>query len=187
MEDKARIIGYTRMIRRSIRRKGLETEAGRAEIDHWKKELLELLDEYDTLTFHANELEIEAVTANLDEVQSFVEEHLESTDCSMKDQMQIGVAVEEIFVNIASYAYQPENGKAMVRVEVSEDPVMVTITFIDNGMPYDPLAREDPDITLPAEKRGNGGLGIFMTKQLMDDVLYEYKDGQNILTLKKNL
>ena len=187
VEDKARIIGYTRMIRRSIRRKGLETEAGRAEIDHWKKELLELLDEYDTLTFHANELEIEAVTANLDEVQSFVEEHLESTDCSMKDQMQIGVAVEEIFVNIASYAYQPENGKAMVRVEVSENPVMVTITFIDNGMPYDPLAREDPDITLPAEKRGNGGLGIFMTKQLMDDVLYEYKDGQNILTLKKNL
>ena len=63
----------------------------------------------------------------------------------------------------------------------------VTITFIDQGMPYDPLARTDPDITLPVGERDVGGLGVFMTKKLMDDVLYEYRDGQNILTLKKNL
>ena len=187
VEDKARIIGYTRMIRRSIRRRGLESEKGRAEIALWKKELLTLLDKTDTLLFNANELELEADLKNLAEVQAFVDEHLEAADCSPAAQMQIGVAVEEIFVNIATYAYAPENGKATVRVEVSEEPVVVTITFVDHGVPYDPLAREDPDVNLPAGERQIGGLGIFMTKNLMDAVAYEYKDGQNILTLKKNL
>ena len=187
VEDKARIIGYTRMIRRSIRRKGLESDAGRREIELWKKHLLELLDKTDTLTFSFNELEIDAEQENLEEVQTFVEERLEGTDCPMKAMMQINVAVEEIFINIASYAYAPEKGKAKVKVEVSDDPIAVTITFMDHGIPYDPLEREDPDVTLPAEERDVGGLGIFMTKQFMDDVAYEYKDGQNILTLKKNL
>ena len=187
VEDKARIIGYTRMIRRSIRRKGLESEKGRAEIALWKQELLELLDRTDTLLFSFNELEIDAEEAKLAEVQTFVEERLEAVDCPMKALMQINVAVEEIFVNIASYAYVPEKGKAKVRVEISGEPVSVTITFEDRGIPYDPVAREDPDITLPASQRAIGGLGIFMTKQIMDDVAYEYRDGQNILTLKKRL
>ena len=187
VEDKARVIGYTRMIRRSIRRRGLETESGRREIDHWTEELLELLERTDTLVFFPNELQVEAVRENLNEVQSFVEERLETAACSMKAQMQIGVAVEEIFINIADYAYAPDNGNATVRVEVSEEPVVVTITFVDHGIPYDPLAREDPDVTLPADEREIGGLGIFMTKKMMDDIAYEYRDGQNILTLKKNL
>ncbi len=187
VEDKARIVGYTRLIRRSIRRNGLETEKGRAEIEHWKAELLELLEKTDTLQFYPDELEIEAVKENLPEVQMFVEERLEAADCPMKGLMQISVAVEEIFVNIASYAYRPETGKAKVRVEVSGDPISVTITFVDHGIPYDPLAKEDPDTSLSAEEREIGGLGIFMTKQIMDDVAYEYRDGQNILTLKKNL
>ena len=187
VEDKARIIGYTRMIRRSIRRKGLETVSGRKEIDHWTEELLDLLERTDTLLFSPNELELEAVRENLPEVQSFVEERLETAECSMKALMQISVAVEEIFVNIADYAYAPENGKATVRVEVSEEPVVVTITFVDHGIPYDPLAREDPDVTLPADEREIGGLGIFMTKKMVDDIAYECRDGQNILTLKKNL
>lgn len=185
VEDKARIIGYTRMIRRSIRRGGLESEEGRKEIDFWKTRLLELLDKTDTLLFNSNELEVEAVKENLPEVQAFVEERLEMADCPLKAQMQISVAVEEIFVNIASYAYAPDKGKAKVRVEVTGDPVTVTITFVDHGVPYDPLAKEDPDVTLSADERKIGGLGIFMTKQIMDDVAYEYKDGQNILTLKK--
>ena len=105
----------------------------------------------------------------------------------MKAQMQISVAVEEIFVNIASYAYAPDKGSATVCVEVSGDPVTVTITFVDRGVPYDPLAKEDPDVTLSADERGIGGLGIFMTKKIMDDVAYEYRDGKNILTLKKNI
>ncbi len=187
VEDKARIIGYTRLIRRSIRRGGLETEAGRAEIEYWKKNLLELLDSTDTLLFNADDLELDAVPENLQEVQDFVDEHLAAASCPPRAQMQIGVAVEEIFVNITHYAYNPNKGKATIRVEVGEDPVSVTITFLDQGVPYDPLARQDPDVTLPASERNIGGLGVFMTKNLMDDVAYEYRDGQNILILKKNL
>ena len=187
VEDKARIVGYTRLIRRSIRRKGLENESGRAEIAHWTEELLALLDRVDTLLFDANELELEAAPENLAEVQAFVEEHLSDADCSPKALMQIGIAVEEIFVNIAHYAYHPEEGRATIRVEVDDEPVTVTITFLDHGVPYDPLSREDPDVTLSAEERDIGGLGIFMTKEFVDNLAYEYKDGQNILTLKKKL
>ena len=183
VENKARIMGYTRLIRRSIRR-GREDEE---EIALWTKELLELLDKVDSLVFTPNELEVEASIDNLPAVQSFVEERMASAGSSPKAQMQIAIAVEEIFVNIAHYAYAPERGRASVRVEVSEDPVVVSITFMDHGMPYDPLAKEDPDVTLPAERRDIGGLGIFMTKKTMDDVAYEYRNGQNILTLKKNL
>ena len=187
VEEKARILGYTRMIRRSIRRKGLETESGRAEIEFWKQELLELLEKTDTLLFSFNELDIEAVSENLAEVQAFVDERLESVGCPPKAQMNIDIAVEEVFINIASYAYVPETGKATVRVEVSEDPVTVTITFVDHGVPYDPLAKKDPDIGLSADEREIGGLGIFMTRKIMDDMTYSYINGQNILTLKKNL
>ena len=105
----------------------------------------------------------------------------------MKSQMQIDLAVEEVFVNIAKYAYHPDKGRATVRVEVSDDPVQVRITFLDHGKPYDPLAKEDPDVTLSADERPVGGLGVFMVKQSMDDVTYEYKDGTNILTLTKSL
>ena len=130
---------------------------------------------------------IEAAVENLDAVQSFVDERLEEAGCSMKAQMQIDVAVEEIFVNIASYAYAPGTGDAVVCVELPEDGRAVTISFTDRGKAYDPLSRDDPDISLPAEQRDVGGLGILMTKKLMDEVSYEYKDGQNILTMKKNL
>ena len=187
VEDKARVVGYTRMIRRSIRRKGLETESGRAEIDLWKGELLELLDRVDTLLFDEDELELEALVENLPYVQEFIDSHLEKVDCSPRAQMQISLAAEEIFTNIASYAYAPEKGRAKVRVEVDDDPVTVTITFLDRGVPYDPLQREDPDVTLPAEERDIGGLGILLTKKTMDEVAYEYRDGQNILTLKKKI
>ena len=103
------------------------------------------------------------------------------------DEMQIEVSVEEIFVNIAHYAYGPETGKATVRVEVTDDPVEVSVTFIDRGVPYDPLAKKDPDITLSAEQREIGGLGIFMTKKIMDNIVYEYKNGSNILKLVKHI
>lgn len=133
------------------------------------------------------ELELEALTDNLPQVLSFVDEQLEAADCPMKIQMQIDIAVEEIFVNIAHYAYNPDVGTAKVRVEVLSEPPAVDITFIDNGIPYDPLAKADPDVTLSAEERQIGGLGIFMVKKSMDDVKYEYLDGHNILTLKKGL
>jgi len=148
---------------------------------------MSLFDKTDPLMFAGNELEIEAAEANLPQVLSFIEHHLEQADCPVKAQMQITVAAEEIFINIARYAYAPDRGKATVRVEVSEAPVVVTLTFVDQGVPYDPLAKEDPDVTLPAAEREIGGLGIFITKRTMDDVAYEYRDGRNILTLKKHL
>ena len=195
VEDKARIIGYTRMIRRSIRRKGLESGSGRAEIELWKSELIELLSHVDDLTFEVkrdggsdpDELEIEARADNLQSVLDFIGSRLDAVDCPMKFRMQLDLAVEEIFVNIANYAYAPGIGKATVRVEVSDDPVAIKITFVDRGVPYDPLKKADPDVTLSAEERQIGGLGIFLTKKLMDDVSYEYKDGQNVLMLKKKL
>ena len=133
------------------------------------------------------EIELDATTDNLPQVFSFLEEHLEEVGCPPKAQMQLSVAAEEIFVNIAHYAYAPERGTALVRVEVAEEPLAVTLTFIDHGTPYDPLAREDPDVTLSADEREIGGLGIYMTKNLVDDVAYEYRDGKNILKLKKIL
>jgi len=133
------------------------------------------------------ELELEALTDNLSKVQAFVDEQLEEADCPIKIQMQIDIAVEEIFVNIAHYAYSTETGKVTVRIEILPDPPSVDITFIDKGIPYDPLAKPDPDVTLSAEERKIGGLGIFMVKKSMDDVKYQYLDGHNILTLKKGL
>ena len=133
------------------------------------------------------EINIAATVENIEVVTDFVNEHLEALDCPMKAQMQIDIAIDELFGNIAHYAYNPEVGDATVRVEIVEDPLAVVITFIDKGVPYDPLAKTDPDTTLPAEEREIGGLGIFMVKKSMDDITYEYKDGQNILTIKKNL
>lgn len=133
------------------------------------------------------ELIVEATIENVPRVIEFVDEQLEQFDCPMKTQMQVDVAVEELFSNIANYAYNPGIGSATMRVEVAEDPLAVVITFIDNGVPYDPLAKADPDITLSAEEREIGGLGIYMVKKTMDDVSYEYKDGQNILRIKKNI
>lgn len=134
-----------------------------------------------------DELEIEALTDNLPKVLEFIDTKLEELECSMKAQMQIDIAVEEIFVNIANYAYAPEVGMATIRIEADESPTTVKITFIDKGVPYDPLKKDDPDVTLSVEERQIGGLGIFMVKKSMDDMLYEYKDGQNILTIVKQL
>ena len=133
------------------------------------------------------ELTVAATVENIATVTDFVNEQLEALDCPMKAQMQIDIAIDEIFSNIAYYAYKTEVGNATVRVEVCEEPLAVMITFIDQGMPYDPLQKKDPDTSLSAEEREIGGLGIYMVKKSMDGINYEYKNGQNILTIKKNL
>ncbi len=133
------------------------------------------------------ELKVDAKRENLEEVLAFVDKELEIANCSMKTQMKIDVAVEEIFVNIANYAYAPETGSALIRIETQYDANRVEITFHDWGMPYDPLAKPDPDITLSAAERQIGGLGIFMVKKSMDDMKYSYVDGQNVLTIVKYL
>ena len=133
------------------------------------------------------ELTVSASIESIETVTDFVNEQLEALDCPMKAQMQIDIAIDELFGNIAHYAYGSEEGEATVRVEVTESPLAVVVTFIDRGVPYDPLAKDDPNTTLSAEEREIGGLGIFMVKKSMDDIAYEYKDGQNILKIKKNL
>ena len=129
----------------------------------------------------------DAKVENLQDVLAFVDEQLESLACSLKLQMQIDIAVEEIFVNIAQYAYLKGTGKAKVSLSVLESPRRFMITFTDSGIPYDPLAKPDPNIKLSAQERQIGGLGIYMVKKSMDDMRYERRDGQNILTIVKNM
>ena len=136
---------------------------------------------------YMKELTLEATITNIPTVTDFVNEELEALGCPLKIQMQIDVAIDELFGNIAQYAYDPLTGPATVRVEVEEDPMAVIITFIDHGKPYDPLAGEDPDTSLGADERDIGGLGVFLVKKTMDDVTYEYKNGQNILRIRKNM
>ena len=133
------------------------------------------------------ELEIDAKLSNLEEVLDFVNRHLKKVNCPEKTRIQVDIAVEEIFVNIAHYAYNPEVGKATIRVELSEKPLTISLTFMDNGKPYDPLSRNDPDVTLNSEQRQIGGLGIYMVKKSMDDIQYSCKNGTNMLTFKKKL
>ena len=133
------------------------------------------------------EMDIAATLENLDAVMAFVDQQLEEAGCSIKTQMQIDIAVEEVYVNIAHYAYNPEIGGVTIRVQIEEEPLEIILTFIDKGKPYDPLAKEDPDVTLAVEDRQIGGLGIFMVKKSMDNISYEYNEGRNILTLKKKL
>ena len=131
------------------------------------------------------ELKISADVANLDQVLEFVETRLEAHDASMKSITQISIAVEEIYVNIAHYAYGDSTGDATI--QVSFDDRVFVITFIDTGMPYDPLAKPDPDITLSVEEREIGGLGIYMVKKSMDDVIYKRDGNKNVLTLRKSI
>ena len=133
------------------------------------------------------ELTIAATVENIEPVTDFVNEHLEALDCPIKARMQINIAIDELFGNIAHYAYHPKIGDATVRVEVIQEPLSVVITFIDQGVPFDPLKNEDPDTGLSAEERNIGGLGIFMVKKSMDGISYVYRDGKNILSIRKQL
>ena len=130
-------------------------------------------------------LEVPALKENLSQVISFVGEHLEEIGCGMKLQMQLETAVEEIFINIASYAYPEKQGTAVI--ELSCENGTAQITFTDQGIPFDPLARTDPDTTLPAEERPIGGLGILMVKKMMDKVTYRRENGCNILSIQKKI
>lgn len=129
---------------------------------------------------------VEAKIENVDKVTEFVNEVLEEKECPLKVQMQLDVAIDEIFGNIAYYAYGKGRGNATIQIEMEDNPPKITLTFIDQGIPYNPLESKDPDITLDIEDREIGGLGIFLVKKTMDELSYEYVDGQNILTMKKN-
>ena len=132
-------------------------------------------------------IRLQAVRQNLPTVMRFTEEHLDDTGCSLRTRMQIELAVEEIFVNIAGYAYAPGSGDVVICMEITGDPATAVITFTDQGKVFDPLKKEDPDVTLPAEKRQIGGLGIFTVRRFMDNVQYERVGSSNVLTLTKQL
>lgn len=138
------------------------------------------------MTF-VKELTVDAVVNSIEVVTDFVNEELDKHDCLMKARMQIDVAIDELFGNIAHYAYDNGTGSATVRIEVTEEPLAVILTFIDSGKPFNPLERPEPDTTLSAQERAIGGLGIFLVKKTMDEVVYRYEDGHNILSIKKML
>ncbi len=115
----------------------------------------------------------------------FTDAFLEAHGCSLKAQMLIELSVEELFVNIASYAYP--GGGGSVELRLSEENGVLTLTFLDSGTPYDPLKKQDPDITLPAHAREIGGLGVFLVKKNMDTVCYRYENGKNVFTATKSM
>lgn len=131
------------------------------------------------------EITLAATVGNIGSATDFVACQLEEMGASMKAQMQIAIAIDEVFANIASYAYPDGQGQVTVRVHSSEDRKQAVITFIDTGIPYNPLEKDDPDLSLSAEDRPIGGLGIFMVKKSMDDMSYRFENGKNILTLAK--
>ncbi len=126
-----------------------------------------------------------AQTEDVTAVTEFVESELEKLDCPRKTIIQFGIAIDEVFSNIVKYAYPNTSGPIRVSVSELPDSNGVQLTFTDEGIPFNPMPREDPDITLSAEEREIGGLGVFMVKQMMDDILYVYQNNRNILTLVK--
>ncbi len=133
------------------------------------------------------ELTLEAAVENIHKVTEFVNAELDQLNCPKKARFQIDVAIDELFGNIAKYAYNPRTGQATVRVEVVREPLSVEITFIDDGKAYNPLEKTDPDVSLSAEEREIGGLGIYMVKKSMDAIRYQYENGKNILRIKKHM
>lgn len=130
-------------------------------------------------------LVVPAKIENVEKVTAFVESEVEAAEGSMKATLQLNVAIDEIFSNIAFYAYEGKDGDAEISLDIQGN--VLTLSFADSGLPFNPLAKDDPDITKSAEEREIGGLGIFIVKKTMDSVEYEYKDNKNILTLKKTI
>ena len=135
------------------------------------------------------ELMIEAKTENLHRVFDFVTGELSSYILQPKTVRQIKLCVEEIFLNIANYAYHPDTGfaKITVKVDNEDEALRVMISFTDKGNPFNPLSVASPDVEAELEERNVGGLGIFLVKNAVDGLAYEYTDGQNILTIEKSL
>ena len=132
------------------------------------------------------ELTVEAIVEQIETVTEFVNAELEKLDCPMKARIQLDIAIDEIVSNIAYYAYGEKTGSVTVRIEALQEENGVQLMFLDSGVPYDPLTRQDPDISAEIEERKEGGFGIFLVRKTMDDMKYEYKDGQNCLTIRKS-
>ena len=126
----------------------------------------------------------------LDEVNEFVHAELDRRFCPVRAQNQLDIALEELFVNVANYAYPdatPEN-PGMVRVcyTYCPEPPSITIDIIDKGIPFDPLARKEVVLPTTIDEAKIGGMGIYMARQSVDELSYQYKDGCNMVTIKKS-
>lgn len=128
------------------------------------------------------ELKLNSDITNLNEVLEIVDSEIMNRNCSKKFVNEVNLAVEEVFANISHYAYQPGSGEVTIKVSSEH---MLMIEFVDAGIPFNPLEKDNPDITLSAEERENGGLGVFIIRKMMDNVTYRYENGKNILTLIK--
>lgn len=133
------------------------------------------------------QMTVAATVQNMERVADFVDGQLEAMGCAKEVRIPIAIAVDELFANIAFYAYRTDTGSVIIRVERQGTPLRAVVTFIDTGIPYNPLDRKEPDTGLTVEERGIGGLGIYIVKKSMDNVTYEYKDGQNILKIEKRI
>ena len=133
------------------------------------------------------ELTLKAVIESIPAATAFIDEQLEALDCAMRAQMQIDVAIDELFCNIARYAYDGGDGEATVKFDFDPSDRTAMITFEDSGKPFDPLQKADPDVTLAAEDRAIGGLGIFLVKKTMDAMAYRRENDQNMLTIHKRI
>ena len=133
------------------------------------------------------EITVDATIENMNTVTAFVDDFLDQIACPMKSKIQINIVIDEIFGNICHYAYKDSVGAVTVSVESGNTPKAVFLTFIDNGIPYNPLETEDPDITSSSEERKIGGLGIYLVKKNMDEMKYEYVNQQNRLWMEKRL
>ena len=165
----------------------------RAAVDSFVKEAEQFDDltmlclEYHGTSEKTKQFTTEAKVGNIEAITEFVDQELEARECPLKEQMQIRVAIDEIVANIAQYAYTPGTGNVTVCFDFEEQERTAVLTFIDEGIPYDPMQKEDPDVSLPAEKREIGGLGIFLVRKTMDDMAYRREDGKNILTVRKKI
>ena len=133
------------------------------------------------------EITVDAMIENMNTVTAFVDDFLDQIARPMKSRIQINIVIDEIFGNICHYAYKDSVGAVTVRVESGNTPKAVFLTFTDNGIPYNPLDTEDPDITSSSEERKIGGLGIYLVKKNMDEMKYEYVNQQNRLWMEKRL
>ena len=138
----------------------------------------------------SDRLTVKATIENLDLVMQFVDSYLDRHDCPAAEHVELNIAVDEIFSNICFYAYtkQPDKeGEVTVSLERLDDSFAFRASFEDQGIPYNPLEKEDPDVTLPAEERQIGGLGIFIVKKTMDAMEYERIENKNVLTITKKI
>lgn len=134
-----------------------------------------------------NSIKVPAEMSYLADVLSMIRDVLSEGNSGEKSALSVEIVVEEIFTNICDYAYNSGNGQAFVTCELYKDEGLLRIIFEDQGKKYNPLESEDPNFDIPLEDRPIGGLGIFMTKQMMDKVEYDYRDNKNILTIEKSI